>query len=75
MENQMYEVMFKSYPDVVDIEQLRQMLYIGRSLAYKIVNGKIIPAKKIGRRFIIAKADVIKYVMKQEADEPQSKDA
>ena len=63
MENQQYE-MFKEYPDVVGIDELCRMLSIGRSLAYRIVNDKTIPAKRLGKAFIIAKLDVIEYVRK-----------
>ena len=32
-----YEMMFTSYPDLVDITQLKEMLGIGITLAYRLV--------------------------------------
>ena len=35
-----YEIMFTTYPDVVNIFQLKEMLGIGVNLAYKLVRNK-----------------------------------
>jgi hypothetical protein len=32
-----YEIMFTSYPDLVNISQLKEMLGIGITLAYRLV--------------------------------------
>ena len=37
-----YEMMFTSYPDLVDITQLKEMLGIGITLAYRLVRNKTI---------------------------------
>lgn len=44
-----YDLMFTSYPDLVNIIQLKDMLGIGINLAYKLVRNKTIPALKVGR--------------------------
>ena len=44
-----YEIMFTTYPDVVNIFQLKEMLGIGINLAYKLVRNKTIPSLKVGR--------------------------
>ena len=55
---------FKEYPDVVDIVQMREMLgNIGINLAYQLLKQKKIPAKKIGREYKILKSSIIAYVM------------
>ena len=54
--------LFKEYPDVVSVEQLMEMLQIGQSLAYRLLQNKIIPAKKVGRKYIIAKKNIIEFV-------------
>lgn len=54
--------MFKEYPDVVSVEQLMEMLQIGQSLAYRLLRIGAIPAKRVGRKYIIAKVNVIKFV-------------
>lgn len=57
-----YHLMFNNYPDVVDIKQLREMLGIGITKAYTLVNNNIIPFKKIGREYKIPKVMVINYL-------------
>lgn len=47
--------MFSEYADVVTVKQLQQMLNIGRSKAYFLLQSKEIKAKRIGRDYRIAK--------------------
>ena len=54
--------MFKEYPYVVSVEQLMEMLQIGQSLAYRLLRSGAIPAKRVGRKYIIAKVNVIEFV-------------
>lgn len=60
-----YQMMFTTYPDVVTISQLKEMLSIGITLAYRLVKQNTINAIKIGREYKIPKANVIAYLTKQ----------
>lgn len=60
-----YEMMFTSYPDVVNTNQLKDMLGIGITLAYRLVKQNIIKSIKVGREYKIPKANVIAYLTKQ----------
>ena len=60
-----YKTMFTSYPDLVDIIQLKEMLGIGITLAYRLVKNNQIPALKIGRQYKIPKINIIDYVTVQ----------
>jgi excisionase family DNA binding protein len=60
-----YEIMFTSYPDLVDISQLKEMLGIGITLAYRLVRENTIKALKVGRQYKIPKANVISYLTNQ----------
>ncbi len=57
--------MFTSYPDVVNTKQLKDMLGIGNTLAYRLVKQNIIKSIKVGREYKIPKANVIAYLTKQ----------
>lgn len=58
-----YNMMFTNYPDIVNIEQMRNMLGgISPTLAYKIVKQKKIKCKKIGREYKIPKVNVISFM-------------
>ena len=62
MENK--NIMFADYPDIVNLEQMRNMLGgISSTLAYKIFKTNIIKSKKVGREYRIPKINVIKYMM------------
>ena len=58
-------VMFTSYPDLLDITQLKEMLGIGITLAYRLVRMNNIHAIKIGRQYKIPKRNVISYITNQ----------
>lgn len=60
-----YGLMFTSYPDLVDINQLKEMLGIGINLAYRLVRNKTIPSVKVGREYKIPKRNVIYYLTNQ----------
>ena len=57
-----YEIMFTTYPDLVNIKQLTKMLGIGITLAYKLVKNNTIKAIKVGREYKIPKRNVIAYL-------------
>ena len=61
-----YQIMFTAYPDIVDITQLKEMLGIGITLAYRLVRNKNIEAIKVGRQYKIPKRNVISYLTKND---------
>lgn len=59
----MSETMFSSYPDVVNIKQLCEMLGgIGPKAAYQLLHDGSIRYFKIGKAFRIPKKSVIDYL-------------
>jgi len=55
--------MFETYPDVVSVKQMREMLGgICRANAYKLLAEHTIKSKKVGRRFLIPKVNIIKFL-------------
>lgn len=60
-----YDLIFTSYPDLVNVVQLKEMLGIGITLAYRLVKNKTIPALKVGREYKIPKRNVIAYLTNQ----------
>ena len=59
--------LFKNYPDVVSVEQLSEMLHIGQVLAYRLVRNGDIKSRKVGRKYIITKQNVIDFINNKEA--------
>jgi len=59
----MYNKMFKDYPDALTVKDLQQMLGIGKNLAYELINTNAISHVKVGRKIVIAKVNVIEYLI------------
>lgn len=60
-----YQMMFTSYPDLVNINQLKEMLGIGITLAYRLVRNNTIQSLKVGRQYKIPKRSLIAYLTNQ----------
>lgn len=61
----MKEKMFAGYPDVVNVDQLREMLGgIGYKAAYGLLHDGSIRFFKIGKAFRIPKINIIKYLQR-----------
>ena len=61
-----YQMMFTTYPDLVNIQELKQMLGISVNLAYRLVRTNTIPSIKVGREYKIPKRNVIAYLTKND---------
>ena len=61
-----YQMMFTTYPDLVNIQELKQMLGIGVNLTYRLVRTNTIPSIKVGREYKIPKRNVIAYLTKND---------
>lgn len=58
-----------NYPDVLTVEQMREILGIGRNLAYQLLIDKKIVAKKLGHNWIIAKSNLLKFITSEDTNE------
>ena len=58
-----------NYPEVLNVEQMREILGIGRNLAYQLLADKKIVAKKLGHNWIIAKSNLLKFIMSEDSNE------
>lgn len=62
-----YFRMFRSYPDVVHVDELREMLgSIGRTTAYALLKSGRIESVKMGRVYLIPKINVIRFLCESE---------
>lgn len=58
----MYSSIFKDVPDIVNVHEMATLLGIGLTLAYSLVKSGIIPCRKVGREYKIAKFSLIKFL-------------
>lgn len=57
--------MFEGYEDMLTVEQIMEILSIGRNTAYKLLKEQGIASMRIGNRHRIPKASLINYVMRK----------
>ena len=58
--------LFSNYNDVLKVEDLQKILGIGRNLAYQLLTDKKIIGKKVGNSWIIAKSNLIKFILSED---------
>ena len=54
--------MFTKYSDVVSVEEVMEMLHLGRVTVYELLKSGKIKALKVGRKYIIPKKSVIEFI-------------
>lgn len=58
-----YQMMFRQYPDVVNIEQMCEMLGgISTKTAYRLLRDETIQSIKVGKRYRIPKICILAYL-------------
>jgi excisionase family DNA binding protein len=58
-------MMFEQYNDLVTVEELCEMLFIGKNAAYKLLSSKQLKAFRYNRVWKIPKQGVIEYIQHQ----------
>ena len=59
---QTYRLVFKEYPDILDVEQMSQLLKISKKTAYRLLRTGSISSIKVGREYKIPKLNIIRYL-------------
>lgn len=54
--------MLEEYEDVITVQDLRDILGVGRNVAYALLKEGEVPAFRIGRNWKIPKESVIHYI-------------
>ena len=62
METQIYNIVFTNYDDVLNVKQVSVALGVCTKTVYKLLNTNEIKSRKIGHKFLIPKANVMKYL-------------
>jgi excisionase family DNA binding protein len=60
--NEIYRVVFKDHPDVMNVKQVSKLLGVSTKTVYRLLRDEIIPSLKIEREFRVPKVNVMKYV-------------
>ena len=51
-----------SYADVLTVEDVGNILHIGKKLVYRMIHENELPARRIGRIYRISKKELINYL-------------
>ena len=57
-----YSLMLRSYPDIMDINQICEVLCISTKTGYKLLRDGEILSLKVGRTYRIPKAHLLSYL-------------
>jgi excisionase family DNA binding protein len=58
----LYHIVFKEYPDVLDVKQVSVLLGVSTKVVYGLIRNGSLDSLKIGREFRIPKVNVMKYI-------------
>lgn len=56
-------MMFNDYDDILSVEQLMELLYIGKNSTYKLLNSGAIKAFRIGKVWKIPRVALEEYII------------
>ena len=59
---EIYRIVFKEYPDILDVKQVSKLLGVSTKTVYRLLRDGTLDSLKIGREFKIPKVNVMKYV-------------
>ena len=57
-----YKIVFKGYPEVLDVKQVSAVLGISAKTVYKLIRKGALSSMKVGREFRVPKVVLMKYV-------------
>lgn len=60
--DEIYRLVFKEYPDVLDVKQVSKLLGVSTKTVYKLINDRTLSCLKVGREFRILKVTVMNYM-------------
>jgi DNA binding domain, excisionase family len=59
---EIYRVVFKDYPDILDVKQVSRLLGVSTKTVYRILGNGELESLKVGREFRVPKVNVMKYI-------------
>ena len=61
MDKKVYE-MFSEYDDIVSVEDVMEMLHLGRVTVYNLLKSGRIHTLRVGKKYVIPKKSVINFL-------------
>lgn len=57
--------MFDKYHDILTVKEVQELLHVGRSTAYKLVQSGDIQTVRVGTKYLVPKQSVLEYLKLQ----------
>lgn len=57
-----YRIVFKEYPDVMDVKQVSELLGVSTKTVYKLIRKGTLSALRVGREFRVPKVVLMKHM-------------
>ncbi len=57
--------LFNTYPNVVSIDEIQQMLRIGKNAVYELLKTEKLKSIKVGKKYVVPKKFVIDFLLEQ----------
>ncbi|MDL2289626.1 helix-turn-helix domain-containing protein [Ruminococcaceae bacterium OttesenSCG-928-D13] len=59
---EIYHIVFKEYPDVLDVKQVSKLLGVSTKTVYKLIKDGSLSSLRVGREFRVTKVTLMKYM-------------
>ena len=59
---ELYDNIFKDYPDVLNVKQVSELLGVSTKTVYGLLKAEALVSLKVGREYRIPKVNVMKYL-------------
>lgn len=59
---EVYRMVFKEYPDILNVKQVSKLLGVSTKTIYKLINQGSLSSLKVGREFRVTKVMLMKYM-------------
>lgn len=58
----LYQVVFKEYPDLMNVKQLSSLLDVSTKTVYCLIKQKKLQTTKVGREYRVPKYELLRYL-------------
>ncbi|MDL2252746.1 helix-turn-helix domain-containing protein [Ruminococcaceae bacterium OttesenSCG-928-A11] len=59
---EIYRIVFKEYPDVLDVKQVSKLMGVSTKTVYKLIKDGSLSSLRVGREFRVTKVTLMKYM-------------
>lgn len=54
--------MLNNYNDILNVNEVCEILHLGKNKVYELLNKRVIKARRVGRKFLIPKVSLIDFI-------------